>query len=690
MSFRVGIDTGGTFTDGISVDDNGNLVTAKTPTIPDDLAQGTMNVIDALAKRNNMDLGQFLGQITTIVHGTTQGTNVIITRAGPKLGLIATEGYRDVIQLRRVVVENMFDWRHPYPEPLVPRYLRVTVKERVDSQGSVIKPLDEDSVRKAVAYLKRMEVNSIVVALLWSFLHPEHEIRIREIINQDHPKCVVTLSHEILPALGEFERTSTAIISAYTAPSTAYYIQRLTDFLLREGRFKGQFLFMQNNGGIETAEIGVEKPATLATSGPAAGPPAAIALGEMHNERNLLSVDMGGTSFDCAIIDNGKFITKTESLIANHRFSLPVIDVESIGEGGGSIAWIDASGTLKVGPQSAGADPGPACYGAGGEDPTVTDADVILGYISPSYFLGGERELKKDLARKAIEDKVAKPLGMSVAEAAFAIFKLSCSAMADGLSHSFTRRGYDPRDFVLVAGGAAGPTAALKIAEDLKLARVLIPKYAPIYCAFGMLDVDLVHDFTRFYHADRATLDLQEVKRLYQEMEVEGAHILEREGIPESQRLIERTMQVKYWGQFRDLKVPWPNGPITKEAIEEGISNFHVRHKDQFGSSDKKYPIEIMGFGLSAIGKMPKLRLAEIRKGGIDPSQALKEEREAYFEESNGFIKSKVYDGDRLLAGNVLEGPCIVEERMTNIVIPPTFKMIVDDYGNYITERKKS
>ena len=660
MSFRVAIDTGGTFTDSISVDGKGNLITTKTLTVPRNLAQGTINAVDALAKKNGLSRRQFLQNVETIVHGTTQGTNVIITRTGPKLGVIATEGHADVLQLRRVIRDNIYDWRKPFPEPLVPGYLRVGVKERVDAQGNVVKPLDEASVRKAVAYLKKMKVQSVVVALLWSFLYPEHERKIGEIIKKNFPKAHVTLSHKVLPAIGEYERTSTAVINAYTAPSTADYIHTLTNFLTKEG-FRGQFLFMQNNGGVETAEIGIENPASLATSGPAAGPPAALAVGRLHGLRNLLSIDMGGTSFDIAIID-----------------------VDSVGAGGGSIAWFDATNTLQVGPKSAGADPGPACYGLGGEDATVTDADVVLGYISPDFFLGGEMKLRKDLAEKAVK-KIADRLKMSVVEAAAAIYKISNSVMADAVSHTFTKRGYDPRVFALVAGGAAGPTCALKIAQELYISKVIIPKYAPIYCAFGMLDVDLIHDFTRFYHADKSNFDLGKVKSLYKEMESEGLQVLEREGIPKKDRVLERTMRIKYWGQFRDVEVSWPGGPITNAAIVEGIANFHRRHRELYGSSDKEYPVEFMGFGLRAIGRMPKLQLKKLAKGDRNPRAALKGERNAFFEESRGFVKTKIYDGDKLGFGSVLEGPCIVEERMTNVVIPPKFKLRVDQYGNYIT-----
>jgi len=684
MRFRVAIDTGGTFTDAIAVDEKGVMVTAKVPTTPKNLIEGTIDVIGALAKRNKLGREEFLGEVINIVHGTTQGTNVIITRSGPKLGLIATEGHRDVLALPRVPKQDMWNWRYPQPQPLVPRYLRAEVRERVDAKGVVRVPLDEESVRRAVSYLRTIGVDGIVVALLFSFMHPEHERRVSEIIKEDYPGVHVTLSSDVLHILGEHERTSTSVIDAYIAPAIIQYAQKLIDFLQREG-FRGQLLFMQNNGGVETAEIAMEKPSTLATSGPAAGPTAATNLGRLHGDDNLLSVDMGGTSFDIAIIDRGNFMTVNENLIEGLRFSLPIIDTTSIGAGGGSIAWFDLADRLCVGPKSAGADPGPACYDFGGEEATVTDADVILGYISPEYFLGGEKKLRKDLAEKAVKAKVSGRLGLSVTEGAAAIHKVANSVMADGINYTFTRRGYDPRDFTLVAAGAAGPSHAIKIAQELGISRVLIPRYAPIYCAFGMLCVNLKHDFLRLYPTMKENLDLGRVRKLYDEMEGEAFALLEKEGVSQEQRNLERTMQVRYFGQFRELEVPWPGGPVNNDAISEGLRAFHRKHGDLYGYSDEDYPIEFAGFGLSAIGKIPRVELKKIERGSEDPSSALKGERSAHFEESNGFVKTRVYDGDRLVCGNVLKGPCIVEERMTTIVVPPGSQLFVDEYGNYIT-----
>jgi N-methylhydantoinase A len=684
MGFRIGIDIGGTFTDAVSVDDKGNLVMAKVTTSHQELKLGVVNVLHTLAERNGLTRKRFLKQVTAIVHGTTQGTDTIIARSGPELGIIATRGHTDTIQLRRVGKGNLWDWRMPFPQPLVPRYLRVGVEERVNGKGEILRPLNEDTVHKAVAYLRKMGVKHIVVTCIFSFLNPEHEKRIREIIKEDYPEAHVTLSHEVLPAIGEYERFNTAVIDAYIRPVIADYIQSLENFLVKEG-FKGQLLFIQNNGGLETAKIAVQKPASLVISGPAAGPAAAMVVGGLHGYEKLLSVDMGGTSFDIAIIDNGRIAVKAQSVVGQLRFSLPVVDVDTLGAGGGSVAWFDVGANLHIGPKSAGAEPGPACYGNGGEEATVTDANIVLGYISPDDFLDGKMKLRKALAKKVIREKVADRLGLSVPDAALVIYKVYNSIMADGVAHDFIKGGFDPRDFVLCAGGAAAPLSALDIARDLGITQVLIPKCAPTYSAFGMLGVDIRHDFTRFYRTVGNELDFNKLKRLYREMESEANSRLNEEGVPENRRTLLRTMRLKYYGQFRTIEVSWPVGPANKKAIAEGISNFHRRHKELYGFFDQDLPIEFMSFGLTAVGKMPGVTIKKIKRGTRNPSSALKGERNAYFEEGKGFVKTKIYEGDRLLAGNVLEGPCIIEERLMNIVIPPTFKMRVDAYGNYVT-----
>jgi N-methylhydantoinase A len=685
MSFRVGIDCGGTFTDGISVDKEGRMVTAKEASTPKDLTIGVRNTLASLARNNILSLKAFLSNTAIVIHGTTVGTNTILTRSGAKTGLIATTGYRDCIEFRRIPKTDMFNWRMSCPKPLVPRYLRVEVEERLDWRGHVKAPLNEESVREAVAHLKKEGVESIAVSLLFSFLNPLHERRVAEIIQEDYPEAHVSLSSTVWPAISEFERTSTTAIDAYIAPGVQNYISMLHDWLKKEG-FRGEFLLMQSNGGIGSWNVAAERAATLAVSGPAAAPSAALTIGRLHGEDNLMSVDMGGTSFDFLIVDKGRVLTKTESVISDVSFALPSIDVDTLGAGGGSIAWFDVTNTLRVGPRSAGASPGPACYGNGGEEPTVTDANVVLGYISPDFFLGGQIPLRKDLAEKAIRTRVADRLGSSTMQAAAAIYKIINSCMADSASSTFAKRGYDPREFTLCVAGAAGPAHGLRLMQELGIKRVLIPKLAPVYCAFGMTASDLRHDYTRFYYVQGGALDLEHVRKLYREMETQGEETLEKEGVPEERRRFIPSMDLRYFGQFREVEVELPGGPITEDTISAGVTAFHARHGEMYGYSDKNYPIEFMNFKLSAIGTIPSIVLKRIKQGSRDASGALKNEREAFFEETGGLVKTRVYDGERLLSGNVLQGPCIVEERTTTIVIPPGFKMMVDEYGNYITD----
>jgi N-methylhydantoinase A len=684
MSFRVGIDTGGTFTDAIAVDDKGNMFQAKALTTPQDLKTGIMNCLSELAQGLDLDLKGLLGEITTIVHGTTEGDNTIAARSGPRIGIISTKGHKDTVQLRRVRKEGMWDWRMPFPQPLVPRWLRVGVEERVDSKGEVLIPLDEESVHQAIAYLKMMKVTSIVVTLLFSFLNPFHERKIREIVKKEYPEALVTLSNEVLSAAGEYERFTTAVIDAYIRPAVAEYIKSLETILKGKG-FKGQLFLMQNNGGCVAAGVALQKPSTLVIAGPPAGPSASLMAGGLHKAKNLLSLDMGGTGFAISLVENGRFMVKNESIISNHRFSLPIVEVETLSAGGGSQAWFDLGGTIHVGPQSAGADSGPACYGEGGNEATFTDAVVVLGYLNPEGFLGGERKLRKDLAEKAIKEKVTPRLGLDVRRSAATIYKVHNSVMASGISHAFITKGYSPQDFVLCAGGGAGALCVLRIADELNMKRVIIPKYAPVYSSLGMLGVDVRHDFSCHYSSLTTNLNLNEIKRFYKEMEGEGSRLLASNGVAENQRALMRTVRMRYYGQFRDLEVPWPNGAITRKAIAEGIANFHRRHKELFGSCNEEYPLEIMKFGLTAVGKMTRVPVKKIKRGTKDASHALKGKRGAYFEEFEDYTPTNTYDGDRLLAGNCLEGPCIVEEKMTTIVVPPGFSLRVDDGGNYVT-----
>lgn len=695
MAFRVSVDSGGTFTDGVLINEKGEVVTAKAHTTPQDLTLGTIECLSKLASLSGMTLKDLLGRTNTIVHGTTLATNIVVSRSGAKLGAITTRGYRDRMtflhvakgELKgdiRVGTTDLFNFRMDPPKPLTRRYLTTEVEERVNYKGEVLIPLNEDDVRRAVAYLKKQGVESIAVILLFSHLYPAHERRIGEMIKEDFPEAYVSLSSTVLPVWGEVGRWSTTMFGAYVGPKVIGYATKVKKLLIEKG-FRGELVFMQSNGGVATTDIVCENPATLLISGPAAGPSMGLALAREHQAENVVSVDMGGTSFDVGAVPEGQINVVQMKVIDGKKFCLPSVDVSTIGAGGGSIAWIDASGRLQVGPQSAGASPGPACYGMGGKDPTVTDADVVLGYIDPDYFLGGETKLRKDLAEKAIQEKIAGRLKLSVPKAAAAIYDVVNAKMAGAIDVVFSRRGYDPREFILCAAGGAAPVHSARLMEELGIRHLMIPKVAPVYCAFGMMYADLKHSFTRPLVCETAKVDLDRINTLYGEMEKEAIEILQREGVAAKDVLIEKTMDVRYYGQVREQNTSVPKGAVTAKTLRVTMDRFHEKHRKVIGYSDPNYPTEIVRLHLEGIARVKSPRLQKVSRGTRSAQKAIKGTRRAFFSEFEDFVEVKVYDGNELSAGNILEGPCIIEEKMTTVVIPPGIRIKVDPYGNYTT-----
>jgi N-methylhydantoinase A len=698
MVFRVSVDSGGTFTDGVLINEKGEVVTAKAHTTPQDLTVGTLECLSKLASLSGKNLKDLLEQTSTIVHGTTLATNIVISRSGAKLGVITTRGYRDRMtflqvakgELRgdiRVGTADLFNFRMDPPKPLTRRYLTTEVEERVNFKGEVLIPLNEGDVRRAVGYLRKQGVESIAVLLLFSHLYPAHERRIGEIVKEMYPGAYVSLSSDILPAWGEVGRWSTTMFGAYVGPKVIDYATRVKKLLGEKG-FKGELVFMQSNGGVATTDVVCENPATLLISGPAAGPSMGLALAREHQVENVVSVDMGGTSFDVCAVPEGQINVVQMKVMDGKKFCLPSVDVSTIGAGGGSVAWIDPSGRLQVGPHSAGASPGPACYGTGGMEPTVTDADLVLGYIDPDYFLGGETKLRKDLAEETIKEKIADLLHLSTPKAAAAIHDVVNAKMAGAIDVVFGRRGYDPREFILCAAGGAAPVHSARLMEELGIRHLMIPKVAPVYCAFGMMYADLKHSFTRPLVCETAKIDLARVNALYGEMEREATVTLQREGVAKKDILIEKTMDIRYYGQVREQNAPVPKGTVTPKSLKITMDRYHEKHGKVIGYSDASYPTEIVRLHLVGIARVKPPRLQKIARGGSDPRKATKGTRRAFFSEFGDFMDVNVYDGDRLLAGNILRGPCIIEERMTTVVIPPDVKINVDVYGNYTTLKK--
>jgi len=695
VSFRISVDSGGTFTDGILLDETGRTLIAKAHTTPADPSVGTIECLSRLAALAGTGLEDMLVKTATIVHGTTLATNIIATRTGAKLGTITTKGYRDRLSYLHVAKADLqgdlkqtqadlFDFRSEHPRPLNRRYLQLEVEERMDYEGNVLVPLNEDDVRRAVARFQEHEVEAVAVLLLFSQVNPAHERRVGEIVREEFPGVHVFLSSDVLPMWGEVGRWSTTAFAAYVAPRVVAYVDSLEQQL--EGHaFAGELVFMQNNGGVATSDIVRENPASVLLSGPAAGPAMGLALARQHDVEDVLSVDMGGTSFDVAVIPQGRINVLQLKVIDGKKFSLPSVDVGAIGAGGGSIAWVDRTGRLTVGPQSAGASPGPACYGAGGTEPTVTDANVVLGYIDPDYFLGGETKLRKDLAEQAIEEKVARPLGLTVEEAAASIYDVINAKMAGAIGLAFTRRGFDPRDFVLCCAGGAGAVHGARLMQEIGIKHLLVPKVAPVYCAFGMLYADLRHNYTRPYLVESGLADLERMCELFDEMERQAVETLRREGVAEEDIVVHKTVDMRYYGQIRELPADVPAGPVTADSFAVTQQRFHDVHRTVIGYADESYPTEVARLHLAGAARVSPPEPQPISRNGGDPLSARKGSRRAYFGELDGFVDTDVYDGAKLTAGTALEGPCIVEEAMTTIVIPPSVAMHVDAIGNLTT-----
>jgi len=492
-----------------------------------------------------------------------------------------------------------------------------------------------------------------------------------------------TVSFEILPKIGEFERISSTVINAYLGPIISRHLYQL-DKLLKDLGFRGELVIMQSNGGAYSVKAATRQPINTMFSGPASGIVSSILFGDLKETGNIISIDMGGTSFDACLIRERRIPITTERWICEQRVAIPMVDINSIGAGGGSVAWIDPSGILRVGPQSAGAVPGPACYGRGGKKPTVTDANLILGYLNPNYFLGGEIKLDLKAAKCVVKEEIAERLDLDTVEAAHAIYTMGNTAMAGGISLISTQRGYDPREFTLIVAGGAGPTHALRIAEELKISRVVIPKISPVYSAFGVLLSDFRHHYVRSYFCRLIDLDLNRINNLYSEMETEALQTLETEVISGEEVSLIRSVDMRYVGQFHEIEVEVPQGLITPETIERIKNRFHKDHKELFTFSLPKRDCEFLNWKLLAIGRTKKPMLEEKAHVGKGSSKALKGRRDVFFKEFGGYRSTCLYDGDRLLTGNIIEGPAIVEEKAMTLVIPPGYVFEVDTYGNYV------
>ena len=685
---RVAIDVGGTFTDCLVLDQQGRLREFKALTTPQDPSRGLMECLEKAARAEQKSLPEFARTLEYIIHGTTLATNALLTGRGAKIAMLTTEGFRDEVEIRRGfknIRTSMYNLQVPPYKPIVPRYLRLPVRERMLYTGEVETPVDVSSARAAVEKCRSEDVQSIAICFLHSYANPENERKAAEICRETFDgKVYITTSHEILPVWQEYERFSTTLVSASIGPIVSNYLLSLEQRLADIG-FKGSLLMVRADGLVQSATHSRRQAVSLINSGPAAAPSAALFFAGPSGQQDLISIDMGGTSLDVCMIRHGEIPTTTESWIGDERVAIKMVDLHSIGAGGGSLAWIDSLGLLRVGPQSAGADPGPACYGRGGDRPTVTDADVLLGYLPTDYFLGGEIALDAERSRQAVQS-ISAALGLTEIETAQAIYQSVNSLMADQVIELSTKRGLDLRDFALVVGGGAGAVHAAAVAELLGIPSVIIPKYAALYSAFGMFAMDVGREYSRTQIARADKLDLQQVEALYQDLIERAAADFRESQMDPAQMILARTVHMRYAGQFHEIELPLPSDFRSAADVEAVVKAFHARHKEIYTFDLPFRAVEFLTFRLRATAPRSfGLQILPLAQGDKDPKSAFKRTRRCWFGKES--VDTACYDGERMLAGHVLFGPAIVEEKATTVVVPKGFTATVDAAGTYLLRR---
>jgi N-methylhydantoinase A/oxoprolinase/acetone carboxylase beta subunit len=690
-AYAVGFDIGGTFTDFVRLDlETGAVSVYKSLTDAQDPARGVLQGLTAFMRHSNWSLGQ----VEAAIHSTTLITNAILERKGAATALLTTKGFRDILAMGREQIYDIYDLFAQFPDPLVPRYLRHGISERITREGTVLKAPDPAEVLDIVRQLCAQGAQSLAVVLLHSYRNPAHERLIRQLIGEAFPALALSLSAEVAPVVGEYERTTSTVVDAYVKPLAAAYLQRLVADLHALG-YKRRLYLMLSGGGAATSETAREQPVRLLESGPAAGALAAAFYGRLAGLEDLLSFDMGGTTAKACLLQRGRAAVVHQLEVARvHRFKkgsglpvvIPVMDMIEIGAGGGSLAWIDELGLLKVGPQSAGASPGPACYGLHSQEPTVTDANLQLGYLNPDYFLGGRMALDVDAARQAIA-RVAEPLRLSETQAAWGIYSVVNENMAAAARIHIIEKGKDPRRYAMVAFGGAGPAHASRVARILGMRRVIIPLAAGVTSALGCLAAPLAFEFVRAFPGRLDDIDWRDVTALFAELEDSGHAVLRDAGIGATAITIARAADMRLIGQIHEITVPLPIEPLTARDLPAIKQAFYGLYRELYSRAYERLPIEVVNWRLVATGPTPSIRL---ERHAVTPGRsadtALKGHRPAYFPEVQGFVETPVYDRYRLPPGAQLQGPAILEEQESTVVIGPDDGAQTDAYLNLIVE----
>ena len=687
---KIGIDVGGTFTDFFLVKDGEAPLIHKTLSTPEDLSIAVLEGMKDLAGMMEpaMSPENFAKELDTIVHGTTVTTNATLTRRGAKSALLTTKGLRDALEMRRGIREEQYNNRYTNVVPLAERYLRTGVGGRLDRNGKELEPLSKQDILDAIELYKKEGVEAISICFMNAFANPEHEQAAAEIVRQELPDAYLTVSTELLPSIRFYERVSTTALNTYVGPILSHYLGQLKNRLKDIG-FGGILLIMQSNGGVMSPEIAERKPAQTLLSGPAGGPGAGLIYAQAHDQNKCLTVDMGGTSFEASMaVDSPIMVNDGE--IDRHRIALPMLGIHTIGAGGGSVGWIDKGGLLRMGPESAGADPGPVCYQKGGVKPATTDANLVLGYLNPSFFAGGKIELNINAARAAIEEHIAKPLNLSIEKAAAGMYRIACNNMAQGVREITIKRGFDPREFPMIVAGGAGPIHSCLICNELEIPFQIVPRESSILCAVGMLMGDLKHDFVRTFVSPLKTVDWDKLRGVFDEMSVEGASMLSEEGIDPANQEFYLKFDCRYLKQYHEVSFVMPNDIVEKRDADAVAKAFHAEHNRLYGYSldELDVAIEIINVRVQAIGQTDKPVFQEIERVAEDPSTALKGERSVYLPETQEFAEVPIFDGHKLQYGHKVSGPAMIEEVTTAIFVSDSFDCIVDQLGSFVLYRK--
>ena len=684
MKFKIGIDVGGTFTDFLLVLDDGSSKIFKVLSTPQDPSIGTLSGLTEMASNQHLNLEDFLKRVSVIVHGTTVTTNAVLTYTGSKTALLTTRGLRDTLEMRRGIRERQYDNRYPNVEPLVERYLRIPVEERIDYKGEIITRLNRSDVKNAVKFLMQEGVEAIAVCFMNAFANNQNEEEAGEIIRDNIPESYLTISNRLLPSIRFYDRVSTTVLNSYVGPTLRRYLSALI-LKLQQAKYGGILMIMQSNGGVISPEVAIDRPAVTLLSGPAAGPVAGVEYAAAQGYDDCITVDMGGTSFDASLVKDKAPMVTTGGEINRLKLALPMLNVVTIGAGGGSIGWIDEGGLLKMGPHSAGAKPGPACYNLGGELPTCTDADLVLGYLNKDFFAGGRIPLNLKKSRDAIETHIAGPLRLDLTQAAAGMYSVINVNMAAAVREVSVKQGYDPRDFPLVIAGGAGPNHACMIALELDIPVMIVPRESSIFCAAGMLRSDLKHDFVSTYATELNAADPATFKGSFGDLKAQGIALLKSERIPQNRTAHVFSLDLRYVKQYHEVNIEISEEEVNLTDFAKIAARFHKKHHALFGYSleEEQTAVELINLRVVSIGRTakPKLQLSEY--DGSDPSKAHKNSRRVYLPLQKRFEAVNVFDGAQLRFGNKIVGPAVIEQVNTTTFVAPEFSLLVDKFGSY-------